>query len=46
MYGPCNKLLLITLYAASVKCNPSQLAYVSGWEQTVDNEFAHGIDSL
>ena len=30
MYGPSNKAMAITSYAASVKCMPSQLTYSEG----------------
>lgn len=44
--GPLNKRLKMNLYAASVKCKPSQLTYEEGFTQTVDSGFPHSTKGL
>lgn len=43
---PSNKRLKMNLYAASVKCKPSQLTFKEGFSQTVDGEIPHSTEEL
>ena len=44
--GPSNNPLEIHLYAASVKCKPSQLTYEEGSSQAFDERKPHLTDEL
>ena len=46
VYGPCSKPLVIHLYAASVKCTPSQLTYCEGSSQALAKGLPHSADVL
>lgn len=46
VYSPWNVSLKTNLYVASVKCNPSQLTYVSGWSHMVADADPHSANEL